>query len=58
MQLLIQRGQRRIIIVPIFDLWAQFELDLEEQALINKYHVRKHILVEGKPLQRWRACPY
>lgn len=56
MQLLIQRGQGRIIILPIFDLWAKFELDLEEEALINKYHVRKHILVEGKPLQRWRAA--
>jgi hypothetical protein len=56
MQLLIQRGQGRILIFPIFDLWAKFELDLEEQALINKYHVRKHILVEGKPLQRWRAA--
>ena len=56
MQLLIQRGQGRILILPIFDLWAKFELDLEEQALITKYHVRKHILVEGKPLQRWRAA--
>jgi hypothetical protein len=47
MQLLIQRGQRKIIIAPIFDLWAKFELNLEEEALIAKYHVRKHILVEA-----------
>jgi tetratricopeptide (TPR) repeat protein len=56
MQLLIQRGQRKIIILPIFDLWAKFELNLEEEALIDKYRVRKHILVEGKPLQRWKAA--
>ena len=56
MQLLIQRGQGRILILPIFDLWAKFELNPEEEALIAKYHVRKHILVEGKPLQRWRAA--
>jgi hypothetical protein len=54
--LLIQRGQRKIIIFPIFDLWAKFELTLEEEALIDKYRVRKHILVEGKPLQRWKAA--
>jgi Tfp pilus assembly protein PilF len=58
MQLLIQRGQRKIPILPrpIFDLWAKFELNLEEEALIDKYRVRKHILVEGKPLQRWFAA--
>jgi hypothetical protein len=58
MQLLIQRGQRKIPILPrpIFDLWAKFEVNLEEEALIDKYHVRKHILVEGKPLQRWFAA--
>jgi tetratricopeptide (TPR) repeat protein len=55
MQLLIQRGQRKII-VPIFDLWAKFELNPEEETLIAKYHVRQHILVEGKPLQRWVAA--
>jgi hypothetical protein len=44
MQLLIQRGQRKIPILPrpIFDLWAKFEVNLEEEALIEKYHVRKH----------------
>jgi tetratricopeptide (TPR) repeat protein len=52
MQLLIQRGQRMIIIFPVFDLWAKFELNSEEDALIAKYRVRKHILVQGKPLQR------
>jgi hypothetical protein len=56
MQLLIQRGQRKILILPVFDLWAKFELNPEEEALIDKYHVRQHILVEGKPMQRWRAA--
>ena len=56
MQLMIQRGQRIIIIFPFFDLWAKFELNSEEDALIAKYRVRKHILVQGKPLQRlWAA---
>jgi tetratricopeptide (TPR) repeat protein len=56
MQLMIQRGQRIIIIFPFFDLWAKFELNSEEDALISKYRVRKYILVEGKPLQRLRAA--
>lgn len=55
MQLLIQRGQR-IIIFPFFDLWAKFELNNEEDALIAKYRVRKFILVQGKPLQRLFAA--
>jgi hypothetical protein len=46
----------KIIIFPIFDLWAKFELNLEEETLIAKYQVRKHILVEGKSLQRWKAA--
>jgi len=58
MQLLIQRGQRKTKLLqrPIFNLWAKFELTTEETSLIEKYHVRNHILVEGKPLQRWRAA--
>ena len=56
MQLMIQRGQRIIIIFPFFNLWAKFELTSEEDALIAKYRVRKFILVQGKPLQRlWAA---
>jgi hypothetical protein len=56
MQLMIQRGQRMIIIFPFFKLWAKFELNREEEALIAKYRVRKFILVEGKLWQRFRAA--
>jgi hypothetical protein len=56
MQLMIQRGQRMIVIFPVFKLWAKFELNSEEEALIAKYRVRKYILVEGKYWQRFRAA--
>jgi hypothetical protein len=57
MQLLIQRGQRKSPILrrPVFDLWAKFELNPEEEALIHRYHVRNHVLVEGGFLQLRRA---
>jgi hypothetical protein len=57
MQLLIQRGQRKTKILqrPIFNLWAKFELTTGEASLIDKYHVREHVLVEGNPLQLRRA---
>jgi tetratricopeptide (TPR) repeat protein len=51
MQLLIQRDQGKSMILrrPIFRLWTKFELTTEESALITKYHVGNHILVEGYP---------
>jgi len=57
MQLLIQRGQGKTIVLrrPNFRLWAKFELNPEEAALINKYQVHDHILVEGIPGQLRKA---
>ena len=57
MQLLIQRGQGKTILLrlPNFKLWAKFELTPEEAALINKYQVHDHILVEGIPGQLRKA---
>src|SRR5205823_125558 len=57
MQLLIQRGQGKTILLrrPNFRLWAKFELNPEEAALINKYQVHDHILVEGIPGQLRKA---
>lgn len=51
MQLLIQRGQRASRLEPlgrpVFKLWAKFELEKEEDALIQKYKVRQAVLTEG-----------
>jgi hypothetical protein len=48
MQLLIRRGQRRGLGgKPVFDLWVQFELTLEEQGLIHKYGIQKFVLSHG-----------
>ena len=49
MQLLIQRGQRKSLILrqPLFNLWVKFECLPEEAALINQYHVKNMILTEG-----------
>src|SRR5438094_5446272 len=57
MQLLIQRGQGKTIVLrrPNFKLWAKFELTPEEAALINKYQVHDHVLVEGIPGQLRKA---
>jgi hypothetical protein len=57
MQLLIQRGQGKTIVLrrPNFKLWAKFELNPEEAALINKYQVHDHVLVEGIPGQLRKA---
>ena len=48
MQLLIQRGQRKIIIFPIFDLWAKFELNPEEDALITKALLENNLTIWQK----------
>jgi hypothetical protein len=49
MQLLIQRGQRKTLLLrrPLFKLWVKFECLPEEAALINKYQVYNMILTEG-----------
>jgi|1185.fasta_scaffold103293_2 hypothetical protein len=48
MQLLIKRGQHKGMGgKPVFDLWVQFELTLEEQGLIHKYGVQNFILSYG-----------
>src|SRR5215210_7098502 len=50
MQLLLKRNQTSGSLSRVtFDLWARFELTDDEDALINRYHVRKAILSEGNP---------
>lgn len=49
MQLLIQRGQRKTLILrrPLSKLWVKFELTPEETALVIQYKAEKMILVAG-----------
>jgi hypothetical protein len=57
MQLLIQRGQgkSKLLKLPVFKLWARFEITADEAKLIDKYHVRGYTLVEGDPKEFKRA---
>lgn len=48
MQLLLERKQGKSWTgLPIFKLWVKFDLTSEENELIEKYRVWRHILTEG-----------
>jgi hypothetical protein len=49
MQLLLQRLQKG----KVFSLWIKYELEKHEQELIDKYNIRKVLLVEGNPREEW-----
>ena len=47
MQLLLQHAQKG----RVFSLWVKYELLAQEHNLVDKYNVRKVVLVEGNPRQ-------
>jgi hypothetical protein len=49
MQVLLQRVQKG----KVFSLWMKYELAKDEEELIDRYDIRKVILVEGNPREEW-----
>jgi hypothetical protein len=47
MQLLLEHAQKG----KVFSLWVKYELLAQEHNLVDKYNVRKVVLVEGNPRQ-------
>ena len=47
MQLLLEHSQKG----KVFSLWVKYELLAQEHNLVDKYNVRKVVLVEGNPRQ-------
>ena len=54
MDLLLQRSQKERVSRPQFELWAKFDLDSNENALIDKYRPQSALLSEDEPLSRAR----
>ena len=54
MDLLLQRSQKERVPRPQFELWAKFDLDSNENALIDKYRPQSAILSEDEPQSRAR----
>ncbi|MGC1954394.1 MAG: hypothetical protein WA970_17825 [Gammaproteobacteria bacterium] len=47
MQLLMEHAQKG----KVFSLWVKYELIEQERALVDKYNIRRTVLVEGNPRQ-------
>jgi hypothetical protein len=47
MQLLMEHSQRG----KVFSLWVKYELLGQEQTLVEKYNIKRTVLVEGNPRQ-------
>jgi hypothetical protein len=47
MQLLIQRGQHKILTGAVFQLWARFDLKEEELDLLRRYNMKGAVITEG-----------
>jgi hypothetical protein len=54
MDLLLQRSQKERVSRPQFELWAKFDLDSNENALIDKYRPQSALLSEDEPQSRAR----
>ena len=54
MELLLQRSQKERVSRPRFELWAKFDLDANENALIDKYKPQSALLSEDEPASRAR----
>jgi hypothetical protein len=49
MQVLLQGVQKG----KVFSLWMKYELAENEEELVDRYDIRKVILVEGNPREEW-----